>query len=55
MKKETGQSPYEQDKLSLRLVPDEPTKQDQGEGMTPEEIDAFLNAPIEPNKGTGNG
>jgi outer membrane protein assembly factor BamE (lipoprotein component of BamABCDE complex) len=42
----TGPSPYEQDKLQLRIVPDEPTVQDLGQGMTDQEIQEFLGAPI---------
>ena len=48
-------SALQRDKLQLESDADEPTVQDQGRGMTPEEIDAFLNEPIEPSKGTSNG
>jgi hypothetical protein len=43
---ETGLSPLtDPTNVDLRLVPDEP---DEGAGMTPDEIDAFLQEPVEP-------
>lgn len=52
-KSDDTQEPYQHARwsdLQLRVVDDVPDAED-GEGMTPDEIEAFLSQPIEPEEG----